>query len=503
MNQNIFEQLAQDSSYDEFSPLMVKENPREFENVVSKEKDENKNIFESLAEDKPNQSFSFLETSKDVGKQIAAKGFAGAFGAYGNVTEMLGQTKENLLPGQKERLKVEDPYDLGLNDEILPSYSRLPTTKDVNELVKDFTGVDQGQTPAGRIAGRGAEFGGEALAYPGGGAKGLLSVVGAGLAGQGLRESGAPEALATGVEIAGSVLPSAIQGKVVPTGKESKTLTNAGRALGLAEKQIAPLIQGEGKVSLLSKVARKGEDTKKLFSSIKESLGDSYQNVKNSVSNLGNVNSANRQILETKFTNIRNELSKTVKASPDKEAAIKFIDEAIDKISKSGASPEELINFWQDINKSVKWNSIQGGKKSLSQLKEPIMEVLQNVAPAAAKDFELTNQLYSKYSQISKRLKPDLVDAFLNKGEVIGLAPAAMSFMFGNPWPLGALGGEMAVRTLATEMLTNPYFQNIGNKLVTNFNQGSLKAVQETVKNVKEFMSRKYPDQNWEFLTAD
>lgn len=506
MSSNIFDQLDNDSEGDDFFEVINKpQQTTPYGKIESAETSENKNIFDVLNDQqKEEKSFSFLDTVKDVGKQIASKGVSGALGAYGNITGMFGQTKENLLPGQEARLQNNDEFDLGLDDDILPSYSRLPSTKDVSNTIQELTGVGEGQTPAGRIAGRGAEFGGEALAFPGTGAKGLLSVVGAGLAGQGLREAGANETIATGTEIAGSVIPSLIQGKVMPTRKEAKGIANAGRSIGLTEKQITPLIQSEGKVSLLSKVARKGESTKQLFQSIKDSLGDSYQTIKQNVSNLGNVNNANRQILENKFTAIRNDLSKTVKASPDKKAAIEFIDDAISKIQTSSATPEELINFWQDINKSVKWNSLQGGKKSLAQLKEPILEVLNNVAPSAAKDFEMTNQLYSKYSQISKKLKPDLVDAFINKAEIMGAVPAVgYAIVHGNVSPLLGLASESAVRLIGREMLTNPYFQNIANKLVTNFNQGSLKGLEITMKNVNEYMKRKHPEENWDFLISE
>jgi hypothetical protein len=337
----------------------------------------------------------------------------------------------------------------------------------------------------------------------GGGGKALASLGLSGVAGQSIREAGGPEWAATGTEIAGSIIPTIVQGKLAPTGKGAKDVVEAGRKIGLTEKQLTPLVQGEGKAAILSKVARKGEKTKKLFASIKEKLGDSYTNIKAQVANSGNVNAANQKILVDKFTAIKNDLNKTLKASPDKEAAINFINGAIKKVQKSGASPEELINFWQDINKSVKWNSIQGGKKALTRLKEPISEVLENVVPSAAKDFEMTNMLYSKYSQISKKLKPDLVDAFVNKGEILAGAPAALSLIYGNVMPLASLGGEIATRLLSREMLINPYFQNIATKLVQNFNQGSVKAVTETMKQVKEYMERKHPQEKWDFLLAD
>lgn len=504
-NSNIFETLALEAEGEEFSPLIQQDKPQKFESIVDRTPT-NENIFETLSNEVPNQSYSFLDTAKDVVQQIGAKGAKGLLGAYGNIAEMVGLgTKENLLPGQEARLKasfdneLETPFD----DDILPSYARLPTSSDVGQAIEKTTGIGEGKTPQGRIAGRGAEFLGEGLAYPGGGAKGLASLAGAGLAGQSLREAGAPDALASGVEIAGSILPSAVQGRVAPTNKASKKLVEGARELGLTEKQITPLIQGERKAATLSKVARKGEKTKKQFASIKESLGDSYQEIKSSVANMGPIDPVNKMKLDLSFTAIRDDLAKTIKGSPDKEAAVKFIEEALTNLKATGATPESLINFWQDINKSVKWNSIQGGKKALTRLKEPILDVLQSVAPQAAKDFEMTNQLYTKYSQIAKKLKPDLIDSFANKAEIMGSVPAGLALLNGNPWYLASLGGEFAVRSLAKEMLTNPYFQNLSNKLVQNFNQGSVKGVKDLVNNAKELMERKYPEENWDFLISE
>ena len=500
---NIFEKLSKKPISYEFSPSETPSNSK-FDLEVEQEGQE-ANIFEQMATKEKQKNFGFLETAKDVGKQVVSKTISGLGGAYGNLLEAVGAQSPNrpdLLPGQAQRINSADQFDLGLDDDILPSYAKLSTSDSVQKLLKELTGVGEGETPAGRIAGRGAEFLGEGLAYPGSGTKALLALIGAGVGGQSIRESGLPEGLASGVEIAGSIIPSAIQGRLAPSRKEAKELTNAGRLLGLTEKEITPLAQSERKVATLSKIARKGDRTKELFSDVKNKLGESYQNIRKSVSNLGNVDNANKTLLETKFTNIRNDLSKTIKPSPDKESAIKFIDEAIDKIKVKGASPEELINFWQDINKSVKWNSLQGGKKSLAQLKEPILEVLQNVSPTAAKDFEMTNQLYSKYSQIAKKLKPDLVDSFANKAEIMSVVPAGMAFVHGNPWVMAGLAGEAALRTLATEMLTNPYFQNISGKLVQNFNSGSAKGVKDLVNNAKEYLQRKHPDQKWDFLIS-
>ena len=75
--------------------------------------------------------------------------------------------------------------------------------------------------------------------------------------------------------------------------------------------------------------------------------------------------------------------------------------------------------------------------------------------------------------------------------------------MFGNPLPLASLGSEVAVRQLSTEMLTNPYFQDIASKLVKNFNNASAKGVMDLMKNVKDYMKRKNPEEDWSFLMED
>lgn len=514
---NVFQKRAQQKDSEKFSSYIPTQDL-----VVEEEISEpTQNIFEQHAaknKQKEEQKFGFLETARDIGEQVLSKGISGVGGAYGNILDTFGlQLKEGeTLPGQKAinviQSEILDKMNRGeaptwgelmlLSDDEMPSGARLPTSKEIKTGIESLTGIGEGKTASGRIAGRGAEFFGEGAAT-GGGAKSLIGLAASGLAGQGIREAGGSETLATATEIGGSILPSLVSKKLIPTGKDAKEIVDAGRRIGLSEAQITPLIQGEKKVSLLSKVARKGTKTKELFSSIKEKLGDSYQDIKNSVKNLGNVNAANQKTLIDKFTTIKNDLQKTLKASPDKEAAINFIEAAIDKVSKSGASPEELINFWQDINKSVRWNSIQGGKKALTRLKEPISEVLHNVAPSAAKDFEMTNQLYSKYAQISKKLKPDLVDSFVNKGEILATAPAALALMQGNPWALGALASESSLRLLGSEMLINPYFQSIAKKLVTNFNQSSAKGITSLVNQVQDYMKRKHPNEDWSFLTDD
>jgi hypothetical protein len=505
MNQSprdIFDLYSLENDNSDFGVYKTEKKSNLFEN--DKQGMPDGDIFDQLSSKKEDRSFGIGETLKDVGQQIASKGAQGFLGAYGNIAELLGQGKENLTPGMEARFsrEFEDPLQSEVED--YPSYARLPTGEDIGALIKGTTGVGEGKTPAGRIAGRGAEFLGGGAAIPlGMGGKAAATLAGAGVAGQSLREAGAPEALATGTEIAGTILPGAIKGKVAPTGKEGKALAEGGRALGLTERELSPLLKSQKEIATLSKIARKGGKTKELFESIKTKLGDSYDNLKKSPGAQSNIAPKQSSNLIRKFVDIETDLGKTLQPSPDKEAALKFIRGSIDKLVKDGATPEELINFWQDINKSVKWNSIQGGKKALARLKDPILDTLKEVDPNMAKNFEMTNQLYTKYAQVAKKLKPDLVDSFVSKAELSAVAPAALGLAMGNPWVFAGLAGEASMRTLAREMIINPYFQNLSNKLVKNLNSGSVKGIQEALSETKSFMEKKHPNEDWKFLTEE
>lgn len=509
---DIFDQLAQENDQKKFEPTINKtpenineENSGDIFDQVKKENEEVKK-----------NEFGFLATLKDVGEQAITKGIAGVGGAYGNILDTFGlQTKEGQSIPKDEgveaiqteainktnRGEVPSYGEIMLQEDFNPSpIARFPTSKEIQKGIEGITGIGEGKTPTGRIAGRGTEFLGEGVAL-GGGGKALSVLGGSGLLGQGSREIGAPEFVSSGIEIAAPLLQGSISGKLAPS-KGVKTTVEAGRKIGLSEKQIAPLIQGEAKTAILSKIARKGTKTKERFAGIKESLGDSYNKIKLAPEAKIKLPNIEQISLRKEFGGIRNELTKTLAPSPEKEAAIKYVEEALNTLRNVDVTPEHLVNFWQDINKSVNWNSISGGKKALAQLKEPVSKVLKKVSPSLAEDFEMTNQLYSKYAQISKKLKPDLVDSFVNKGEIIAGFPAGLAIAQGNPYPLLALGGEVATRLMAREMLINPYFQNMAKKLVTNFNSASTKGVQELVTHVKDYMKRKHPNENWDFLNS-
>lgn len=75
------------------------------------------------------------------------------------------------------------------------------------------------------------------------------------------------------------------------------------------------------------------------------------------------------------------------------------------QLMNRGTNPNEIIEFWQNINEAVNWKSTKCGKKSLAALKKPLAEALQDISPNLYKQFEDTNKLYSRFKKVSKSLR--------------------------------------------------------------------------------------------------
>ena len=141
----------------------------------------------------------------DIAKQIPVSAARG-MGIYGELADVVGQQQEALAPGQRQRVEAEAKAGpilslfLDSDDDILPASTRLAAKKDVDQFF-NMLGIDpEAQTPAGRIIGRGVELASEGGALGGGAGFAGLSGL-AGLLGQGIREFGGPEGLATGTEL--------------------------------------------------------------------------------------------------------------------------------------------------------------------------------------------------------------------------------------------------------------------------------------------------------------
>lgn len=299
----------------------------------------------------------------------------------------------------------------------------------------------------------------------------LLRTLGAGFAGEGVKELGGGPGLQTVAEIGAFGLPG-LGKKIKPT-QAQKEIVNEARALGLSDTEIAPLIQGEGKQKFLSKLSERRGRSQKALRGTKSSLDNVYTTLQKSESatKVLSPESGNKFI-----KNVQDKLAELPSATQE------LITKDLGQLLEKPITGDSLINFYKDVN-----STFSRGGSSLGILKEPIRAALADVSPKLANSFQTTNKLYSKYYKIANRLKPNLVSDLMTAGEatrvMFGLAT-------GNYPLLLETMGETAARSLATEMLVNPRLQNLGNKMVSALNQNKAGAatriIQQFIKEVKD-----------------
>jgi hypothetical protein len=415
----------------------------------------------------------------------------GGLGTYGDILDLLrAQPKERLLPGQEALAKAETKVPESVlpflqEEDIAPQYARLPSGEEIGKIIGELTpetAPERFAKRAGRALGGGAAFGV-------GGAP-LAGLAAASVPGQMVVELGAPEWVGDIVEIASFLGPAAFKKGLVPRADQEK-FVNYARSQGLTDSEITGLLQGEKKLATLSKLAKKTGKAEKQIAQIESKLGDAYQGIKQEASKFGHLSGEQSGKLADEFGGVLKDLRTTIKAAPDKAMATKFIEDAIENLINRGTTPEELVNFYQDINASVNWNAIKGGKKQLAALKEPIIEALRKTSPELAEDFTLTNELYSKFKNFSKALKPHQIDKILDLGEL-------GSFLYGlgtmNPAALKGFAIGEGGRHLMRELLINPRFQSMSRKILSSLKSNNIAQASQIARTFKDFTRKKFPD---------
>lgn len=287
--------------------------------------------------------------------------------------------------------------------------------------------------------------------------------------------AGGAAEVATGSPLAGDIteLVTGLGGGALKGGAKFspsfESLASRARRLGFSDKELSALSHSAGKTKFFAKKASKGSRAASLQDSITQAFDTAYNTLSQEASGLPPLNKASEGRLLSEVNNVLSDLKKTVKASPDKESAIKYLEESLDNIFENGATPEELLNWYQDVNSVINWKAVKGGKKQLAAIKKPIQEALESSSPDLAQDFRVINDLYSKNAQLYQSLKPNQIEIFLNK---LQLPAAAIGILSGHPSVLYEVFGRAAAKRLSFEILSNPRLQGTQRKLFQSIKDG-------------------------------
>lgn len=256
-----------------------------------------------------------------------------------------------------------------------------------------------------------------------------------------------------------------------------RELYEFGKREGLTDAQLTLLSQSDKKQNLLTRVAERTGKTQALLGETENVLGGFYNNLKSGKAGQTVLSDSARSQYLRNTDKIVNELPSNVRSAINKDYT---------KLSNSMVSGEDLINFYQQINDKL------GPKtKQLVALKEATKKGLRQVNPQLAKDFDLTNKLYSRYATIANKLQPSMFDTFLKRSApfrlMYGVATGSFSM-------LAELAGEKAARSLATNMLSNPKFQNLSSKWVNAINNNNFNTAYKLSNQLASLVNKDSPE---------
>jgi hypothetical protein len=278
--------------------------------------------------------------------------------------------------------------------------------------------------------------------------------------------------------------------------RKAKAIYQAGKRLGMAEKDLTPLLHGKISKDVLATLAKKSEEAARNLKLSEDAVSGIYDSLKTRGASLEQIPSKVEEKLRVNLSKMSNSLQKTLAPSAEKQSAISFIEKAEDQLMNFGATPEELINFYQDINKTINWKAVHGGKKYLAEMKSFVKDALKESSPTLAKDFEDTNRLYSHVKSIQKTLGANKIYDFINYGAGTAFLGSLLTGNFGlsSKLALGA-AGKKALSKIATKLLTDPKWQNIHGKIFTSVKNGKYKASAAILQSLKEKVRKDLPEE--------
>lgn len=376
---------------------------------------------------------SYSDIFKDVAKQGIKETLIGAGGAYGDLLELVGLNSKEQLPGEKARNSRDfetlermnqpgykpsfsDFYSLSGDDDIAPSFSRLPTSEDLRDFNEMVGGPGEAETKAGKYAGRAGKLVGAGLAF--GQINPIPGIIG-GAAGQATEDLGGGPLMQAAAEIVGMVASPAGGVKKLLTSNKKEIAGKIAelRKLGYSEKDITLAINAAYKNGKRAKVASRGAKTEDAFENFAENsdriLGDilsaEIPGIEKGVKHVHEVASdfygqVAREGSQLTITNSKpfldaskrvvDQLQNTLGKNPEAQAFIKRISEAaIDATQYPSA--EKMMNFYKELNSMGNWLGRSQKDHLINQLKDGIKETFKSEGKAGkefAKKFEEANK---------------------------------------------------------------------------------------------------------------
>lgn len=437
--------------------------------------------FNAPAQQEPMEAGDY---AADVVKQGAQGLGIGALGTYGDILDLFGlQTKET-LPGEKAKYnrefeilekmqKGEKPssgelMELSDDDSLLPRFSRLPSSRDIEEVGGRLGLISEPKTAAGRYAKRIGKLGGGGASLGGGG---LVAPIVAGTAGQTLEEMGAPPWLQATAEII-AALKFAPKSTVPITSKskEIEQVIKDLRKAGYSEKDITLAKSALEDRKILKKVAsltpgventiQKGiKNSEELFKQeIKKGLpGYAEGGLPYLEKQASNVYGAMEELASGVSIGNKEPVRKAIQGAIDylekfplldeQKKFISFMKDGLSKLDKAETA-DFFTGFYRNLGKAGNWGNPKQKEHLLGMVKDGIKQTFAESGPEAAKFgkyFDKTNEAWKQWLNTK-----DLMETIEKAQNVEGMNFKKLASILDKPE-----NHELARKVLGPERLAN------------------------------------------------
>jgi len=430
------------------------------------------NIFEERALRQNNQTNNIFEDRSLQNPEFNKKPDTGKYFVKGAVkeTSTFPQKIQNVVSGQPVLNSLLELLGLEKKQDLMKETVTQPFENLVSQTLEKKAPSSEQTRPYEEYGQRYAQ---QAPFNP------LLGLLTAG-SGQIAKEKGfGPVGQAVAEIVTGGVGDFAknLMSKGITPPKDLKDLYNFGKSMGISDKNMTPLMQSERKIKWISKLAQKGKRANEALKGTHEALGETYKNILNSAD-------AQKALNPNQAMKFANHVKKLTSTMPyDLREAIR--NDAFE-LAKNGFKGNELMNFWKDIGYQV-----SQGNKELGILKEPIANALRDINPKLGQDFVKINNLYSRYYDIIKAMKPSLYTELENGGKLLYLIK---NLWFFNPKALAGEGVYQGAKSFARETLINPKFQNITKKLISALNKNKYSSANMIFQEMNKVIKKDSPE---------
>jgi hypothetical protein len=394
-----------------------------------------------------------LGNIRDIQGQIPTGIASGLLGSYGNLAELTGLNapEGHINPGEKVQYEMESNILDKLNtpgykpslaeiyalsdEDIVPRYSRLPTSRDIGKKIEDLGGPGEPTTEGGSWARRSSEIYGGSLSM---GLLNPLPAVFGGTAGEIAKVAGGGPIVQAAAEIAAMLVSQGRSNPLTSSNPIIKARIDTLRKLGYSDKDITLAVNAQKAGSSRVNNAKATRSSNKAFDQaitkseglfedvlskefpgiekgtdyVHRVAGDAYGAVAKEGANL--VIKDSIPFIKS-ATEVVRQLNKNLGRDPD---SIPFLNRLKEAVFKSAKNPtaEDMMTFYRELNSRGNWKNPGHMESLINHVKNGIKATFRSAGREGEK---LANNFERVNKGVRRAYDAEAVSGLLDKARTV------------------------------------------------------------------------------------